>query len=374
MDAALLADGVHIGLPIATYVADPALSGGKFLTLLTEPGAITFDSDANPLYIKPDKSTQRAQLRGSASHTLLLEGPRAYAARYCVKPAGVLCTQDDLKDFLRAAKARLIAKLGVEKLSREESKPFLLTGDSEDLAARCRAHDSTVQIWDGSDPRELLTESDDAYVKIVERFLRKDLKIAPYITGGLPELTFVWTDDGVRFKCRPDYLTATTVLDAKHYGRPPHRGMGLKKHCVRTAAYSGADLQAVHNHGGVMTAARRYAAGKLDMHLHGAAGINRGPGDEAERLAKLLDTIANADDEPVFRWLFTRMAGAPTSIVLPFRKHDAQWGIARDDIDAAIDTFKTYRDTCGDGIWTASLGEQEIEDFDWPLGIMREQG
>lgn len=368
-----LADGVHIGLPIARYTRDRALSGSAFKKILSEPPAWWWESEDNPLWLPPEKSKQRAQLRGSAAHLLVVEGEAAYAAAYMVKPQGLLSTFDELKQWMRARKAADEQRLGVTFKRGAESAPYLLGDDKGELIARIRALDPEAQIWDAdAETREILNADDDAYVRVVERFLRNDPAVGPLLTAGLPELTFVWTRGGVRYKCRPDYLTGHTLLDLKTYGKPPKRGRSLRTHCVREAEFNGADLQAVHNYEGVMMAAELFGRGKLDVHCYGEAAT-----EAAKRLPELLDAIAThaGDEQPwagggggkrlMFRWLFVRMGGGPSSIVLPFRTSDAQWDIAKNDVALAVECFEQYRATCGDGIWQAAMGEVEIEDTDW---------
>jgi hypothetical protein len=259
----------------------------------------------------------------------------------------------------------------------------LLGGDREELIARCRALDPNVKCWTPDEERrEILHENDDAYVRFVANFLQKDPAMAPFLSDGLAELTIVRTaGDGTRYKARPDYLTWHTVADLKNFGKPPKRGQGLRLHCVREAAFNGADLQAVHNYEMVRHAAAALTKGKLQVHNH----QNNADGWDAEtKLAEMLDRIDAhmGEEQPrkgggggqrlMFRWLFVRMGGAPSSIVLPFRCSDAQWTVTEQDIRDAIAEYKKYRATCGDGIWAAALGEVEIEDEDWPRSIVRE--
>ncbi|MDX2277696.1 MAG: hypothetical protein NW206_19775 [Hyphomonadaceae bacterium] len=369
-----IADGIYLDLPMQRYVNDTALSGSAFLTLLTEPESLGWAKDSNPLYIKPERAASRGRLRGSASHCAVLEGLEAYEASYKVKPEGVLSSDSDLRDFLRDAKARWLAQLteangGVKpKLKREDSAPFLQTGERDDLVARVLALDPSQKIWE-PDGEGVLLPSDDVYVRVVERFVRNDPTFAGYVSGGFPEVSIFLTVeiDGapVRLKCRVDYLSAHTVLDLKTYAQPPRRGMSLRRHCVRMARFNGADLQAVHNHQMVMEAGARFRNGDLSV-------IQSGP-DLTPALVKQRLVIAkgifdyHAKVEPVFRWLFLRMAGAPAGIVIPFRTENQEWHDVVAEIEAAKRQFILYREACGDGLWMTSAGEQEIGEYDWPM-------
>lgn len=358
-----IADGVYFDLPVEDYVADEALSGGGFETLLTEPANLHFERDDNPLYFKPERSSKRPQLRGSAAHCAVLEGLAAYGERYRVKPDNVLSTSDDLKGFLRAQKAKHMAALGIDKLGREESKPFVMTGERADLEARCRALDPGVEIWD-KDADDILLPADDFYVRTFERFVRSDRIFSKYISGGLAEVSIFLTVDGVRFKCRPDYLTGHTVLDMKSYGRPPRRGVALENHCTNLAVRGGADLQAVHNSQMVDLAAERFLAGEIEVHQR----LDRDAGAARGRLGLFREIMEAARAEPpTFRWLFVRMGGPLSGVVVPFPRKCQEWADAAGDISDAVDIFNQYRARCGPTPWMTSAGERPFGPFAFPM-------
>lgn len=361
-----LADGVYFGLPIEDYVADPALSGSAFRTLLSDPAALPWESAANPLYLKPEKSRDRARLRGSAAHCLILEGEVAYAQRYAVRPAGALVSKSDLTAWLSDTRRRWIADAVDGKLSREEREAVKQTGEREDLIARIRAIDPTVEIFDpDADGLDVLHAEDDQYVRLIERFARSDPDFARLISGGLAEITIVWSEEGRRFKARPDYLTPRAIVDLKTYGREPPRGMGLREHCVRTAAYNGYDLQAVHNARAIEVVRAWAREDRLALHFRA------GESNRVRELHALCCAWERCADPPVFHWLFLRLGGAPTGIAIPFRESDGQWAEARRQIAEAIALYDQFTARFGAGdLWFASWGLQEIQDRDWPLAAV----
>lgn len=363
----MIADGVYLDLPMGDYVADRALSGSAFRRLLSDPAGLYWESDDNPLWLKPARAQDRARLRGSAAHCAILEGMAAYEARYAVKPDGVMTTSVDLKRWLSAKRAELIAASIDTKLSKEERDAVKQTGDFEELAARVLALDPRAPIWALDDDTETLHQADDQYVRLLERFVRCDPAFAPLVSDGLPEVSIFWTEGDLRFKARIDYLTEHTVLDLKTFGQAPRRGRGLREHCVSESVYNGYDLQAVHN----MRAVER-AQGFLSvpecLTEHGFR-IHGGNGPQLELLADLFN--AHACKPPVFRWLFLRMGGAPTGISIPFRRSDGQWREVESQIEEACALFRQFRDVYGDQLWLVSHGEQEIQDRDWPLAAIR---
>lgn len=356
-------DGIYLDLPMQRYVDDRALSGSAFKTLLTDPAGLWWESDDNPLWVKPSPATQRHKLRGSAAHCLILEGEPAYLAAYCVAPEGALTSLDDLKDWMRNARATHEATLG-KKLGREEAKPFLLGDDKADLAARILALDPDAPVWTAPEGKEELTRADDAFVRLAAAFICGDEAYQPYLADGFSEVSIFVTIDGVRRKCRLDRTNAKGIVDLKTFGKPPRLGSDLKRHCVREAAFNGADLQAANNLDVLAVAKERFRAGEIKLHQR------VGGRDEAQLKARHAAFVAmleqqDADDDFGFRWLYTRMNGALTSIMLPFREGD-QMDMARSDIATAVAIYEDMRRRCGDGIWMVSAGVQEIDEGDFP--------
>ncbi len=356
------ADGVYLDLPLEAYLRDDALSGSAFKKLLSGcPADLTWESEANPLWIKPAPSANRALLRGSASHCAILEGLDAYRQRYAVKPDGVLSSTVDLKRFLSEERARRKEASIGGRLSREDAAAVRQTGDREELVARIHAIDPDVPIWEPDEDTKTLTAQDDAYVRLVEAFVRVDPVFGALVSGGLAEVSIFWTDEhGQRFKARPDYLRPGTLLDLKTFGRPPGRGAELRSYCVAQAGFNGYDLQAVHNMRAVREAAKRYAV--LDSFaIHGV-------GPRVTERAALLEEIFRSADTLVFRWLFLRMGGAPTGISIPFRESDGQWQEAERQIEDAVAIAREFGQRFKPGeLWLATHGEKEIQDMDWPL-------
>jgi hypothetical protein len=367
-------DGVYLDLPLADYLADSALSGSAFKKLLSDPAGLYWESDANPLWLKPERRADRARLRGSAAHAAILEGLAVYAARYVIKPEGVLESSADLKRWLSNERARRIADSIDGKLSKEDRDAVKQTGEREDLVARILAIAPATKIWEPDEDTETLTPADDQYVRLLERFVRSDPTFAPLVSDGLPEVSIFWTEDGLRFKARIDYLTAGTVLDLKTFGQAPRRGRGLREHCVAEAAFNAYDLQAVHNMRAVEVAADRYFEDESDFAI--VAGVTGAAGATKNNLcASILQAYAQNGvgrrGPGVFRWLFLRMGSGPTGISIPFRRSDGQWSEAERQIAAACDLYQQFRDAYGDQLWMVTHGEQEIQDMDWPLAAIR---
>lgn len=347
------ADGVYLDLPMRDYLADRALSGSAFKRLLTDPGGWRWERPDNPLWTEAES---RPRLRGSAAHCAILEGIAEYEARYALEPQppeGAIVTVEHVRDWLRPHKARA-------------PKEVKLTGSRDELIDQARAiaeaNGLEFELWE--DARERLVAGrtpiaadDDTYVRLIERFIRRDPNLSPLVSNGFPELSIFWSEQGLRFKSRLDYLNATAILDLKTYGQPPRLGRSLRQHCVGEIVAGGYDIQAVHNTRAVEIAAERAAAGELELVGKSSA--------ELDRCAELLKAIRR--DPPPFHWLFVRMGGNPTSIAIPFRKSDGRWQHVETMIAIACDRFRQFAGHYGDDLWLVTEGVQEIEDRDWPL-------
>ena len=360
---AVLDDGVYLDLPMSQYLADPALSGSAFKTLLTDPPAWRWERPDNPLW---ERGETRFQLRGTACHAAILEGIEAYEARFAIEPRredypDALDTMDDIKAWLKDRDAKVSGSkaeisLRAMELAAEREEKLLFWAALE------------TELLRGRTP---IREADDAYVRMVHAFVARDPALAPLVSGGLPEVTVVWTDGlkeqggGRRFKARLDYLNPAAVTDLKTYGRPPRRGMSLRQHVVAEVVANGYDIQAVHNTGA--------AAIALNMALGNLPGAIVASGEGASDRIEALRAIAQACvtpagvSPPVFHWLFIRMGSAPTGIALPFRD-GARFRHVEDEIAQAVANHDAFSRAFAPGeLWFRSEGLVEIQDEDFPI-------
>lgn len=338
-----LPDGIYFDLPLSDYVADRALSGGGFLKLITDPGALQWERwPENPLW--EEKESSRPQLRGSASHAAILESIEAYEARYCIKPEGCLVTGTDMSAWLREAGLKISGTVAEQRARIEEAR------DRIEVGAKPVFLDELVG------GREIVSALDDQYVRLLERFISGDAKLSRLVRDGVPEVSIFWTEDGIRFKSRPDYLTAPAVCNLKTYGRPPMRGRNLRAHLIRDGYYRGSDLQAVHEAHAVEV------AGSEEL-IFRDAKIGGDP--RVDQMKAIL--AAHKETPPIFHWLYLRMDGAPSAMAIPFRTSDQQYVRAAEDIRMACDVYRRFVKKCGaDQLWLFSGGVQEIQLEDWP--------
>ena len=346
---ALLESGVYLDLPMWRYLADPGLSGSAFKALLTDPAGWRWERADNPLW---ERAESRPQKRGTAAHTAILEGLEAYEARYAVEPSradhpDALDTNDELKAWLR-------------------ERELKLTGAKAELIQRVLEADPDAPIWqtivdDAIAGRIPLSLHEDAYVRLLAKFVQAEPEFAALFTGGLPELTIIWEADNTRFKARLDYLGPLGAVDLKTYGTAPRRGRSLRQHVVETIARECYDLQAVHNARAVEAAARLLVTDER----FAVVGDKEG----ADLAFALLRQHA---EECPFTWLFVRMGGAPAGIGLPLRRDSDLWQHSEDEIATAIATCKRFHRAYGSGLWMQSEGVVEIDHRDVPIWRLSE--
>ncbi len=266
-----------------------------------------------------------------------------------------MSTGDDMSAWLRKAKVELIDRL--------PGCDLRVSGSVGELRVRVTAarallpeNERPMFFDEALNGRTLIGSQDDAYVRVLERFVSNEPAFVDHIANGFAEVSIFWVDEnGVRRKARPDYLNKTTLLDLKTYGRPPRRDRGLRRHLINEVYYNGYDLQAVNN-----IAAVRAARG-LPIVATGDAATPRIKAFKEMLIATDLRALT-------FRWLFIRMDGAPTGISIPFRESDGRWQFVEEEISAAIAYYKDYCERCGvDQLWLTCVGEQEIQDMDWPM-------
>ena len=226
-------DGVYFGLPEADYHGDRALGSTDIKNLIQGPEVYWAETPMNPLYeVGETKST----LRGSAYHTLILEGEEVFNAKYAIEPC-----KDDYPNALYTAEeiGEALAKMGLSK-----------TGKKGVLISRLLDADPTAQIWDviteqfrdENEGRLPISKKLVAEIQYAARFIVANPFLRDAFKGGVPEVSVFWTVDGVRRKLRVDYLKPGLNIDLKSYTNAYKSRADVAIH--NTAARFGHDLQA----------------------------------------------------------------------------------------------------------------------------------
>src|SRR5690606_15843168 len=172
-------DGVYLDLPFDAYLADEATGGSTCLKLLTDPGAIQWENERNPLWDAPEK---KPATRGQATHAAVLEGIEAYEQRFCVAPPGCIRTGKDMEDVLRKAGLKISGTVAEQRARIEEWRKTYLPLNEGDQPIPT-FYDEAVA------GRTVISARDDKYVRVVANFLRSDPTFGPILANGVPEVS-----------------------------------------------------------------------------------------------------------------------------------------------------------------------------------------
>jgi hypothetical protein len=201
-------DGLYFQLDEATYHAIPALSASGIKNLLISNPDFWFRSPFNPN--RKDENTE-ARVIGKAFHKRILEGKEAFYDNYAAifeAPAGCLRTVDDIKEAItehgEKPKGKVKADLIEQVLTLQPNASIFdeLRADYELL------HHGKEFLYG-----ELLDS-----IEISAAMIEKNPHLSKCFGGGYPEVSVIWTEDGVRFKARFDYLKTKAVIDLKTFG------------------------------------------------------------------------------------------------------------------------------------------------------------
>jgi hypothetical protein len=371
----LIADGVYLDLPMEHYIDDPAISGSGLKKLLVSPTDFKWElPKRNPLFT-PSESD--ARLLGTLVHCAVLEGMGAFDDRYFVAPEfddndpRVIRTADHAKTWL-ADRGEKKTGLKAELFERVKACADLmkLEGAAEDELPVFLDDAIAALAAMGNGRRIKIKQRDHDYVAQVCAVVRAWPDVAALFAAGagLPEVSVFWTDNGVRYKARLDWLSAAAVVDIKKFGKMPPRGTSLEGFLQQEAMFYCYDTQAVHN---------RRAAMQIPLLLK--AGLCSASGEGARARLDLLTAISDAivREPPIFHWLWLRTPGPPQGLLMDFHHETKRWEHCEFEIDqVALENLQRYRKTCGheleqDRPWVqvgrASWDDDEVREHQWNL-------
>lgn len=363
----MISPGVYFGLDEAAYHADPALGSTDIKALYLNPvqwqakrlacgeGAEA-PALAEILGLDTDEESL-AKRFGRAVHCMVLEGPEAFAARNCVepeKPEGLIGTIDEIKaafrdgpvavpeadtpmskwkrdDWVKAARRMGVGPLTDDWAVQREA----IIADREVISRRWQ---TTIRFIGG-----LL---DTPRASLVGKSLRETV-----LSGGYPEVSIFWEDEGVRLKARVDYLRIKTSVDAKTFACPEGREI--------VDAFAGA----VHRYGYDMQAAHYADARKAIPELFLAGRVYQGEGEEptGEQLTFTRKVAAHAEADWV--WLTIQTNGLPEIDLLDFARTGLVLASAQHMVREAKEAFAANTAKFGaDSLWHIDRGLIRMED------------
>jgi len=206
-------DGLYLGMPEDDYHAIARLSASGIKTLIGNPYKFWKESAFNPR--RKAKEDTPAKKLGRAYHKLLLEGDEAFDATYAALPS-----KDDYPDAIDGSEA---LKAECERLGLKKNGPLLA------MCERILEKEPGLELWpvilsefkEASGDKEQLTKAQWEEIQEVRFVLNHLPDIKGAFTNGWPEVTLLWTQSGVKMKCRLDYLkprgNLAAILDLKSF-------------------------------------------------------------------------------------------------------------------------------------------------------------
>lgn len=331
--------GIYFGMPESEYHSDYALGSTDLRNLLISPIQFYHHSRANP-FRDEDKDTP-ARLRGRAIHKCVLEGRDAFDKLYFPKPPkpteGQLVTVEHLK-----AKAK---ELGIA-----------VSGRKDDLIARIVEMDPATPIYDIecakhvalAGDRTMLDEDLYANILVASQNIGRSPQMQDAFSGGYPEVSVFWTQQGIPMRARFDYLKPKAVVDLKSTRN--HFGQIWSVAVPSFLARSRAEIQATH-----------YLNARSVMRKMVKEGKVFGTHDP-----KWLKNVVE-QDEYVFVFVIYQDEGAPLTQGVIFRKDDDDYEVAQMSIDQAIASYKYGFDKFGSDIWVEEPKLEYWSSLDFPM-------
>lgn len=342
--------GVYFFLPAADYHQDPSLGSSDIKRLLRSPTDYWWHSHMNAA--RPPDTDSPAKQKGRALHSLVLEGPDAFAKAFIEEPSpssypDALVTLDDLKVRCRA--------LG---------EP--VSGTKAELAKRVKAKDAKVIVFDDvlatframveRDGLEVLKPDAMREVREAAASITRNPHLARAFAGGVPEVSIFWRDeDGVPCKARIDMLRPRTLVDLKGCANARERPFRLAMR-LAIAEYR------------LDISARYYLNGYA--HLHRFASEGRVFGDcplKPDWGRRILPP-----DEMRWTWIFHQTQGAPVTEGLELLPGSPALNRAAREIVAAKATWRQYSERYGSDPWVPDAPIEELSDGDLPPWLLED--
>lgn len=295
----LIPDGVYFALDEDAYHADPALGSTDIKRLLVSPPDYWWNSKFNPA--KPEDTDTPSRKFGRAVHKVVLEGREAFDALYAPAehPGNIKAGKDERENIKAAGKIALVRK------------------DYDRIVA-------------------------------AGTFISANPALANAFSGGMPEVSVFWTrDDGVRCKCRIDYLKTRASVDLKSVANINEHP--FEDQCRTHFDRYMYDVQAEH-----------YREGRELIKQFVASGNVFGKCDQSWfiELAEV-DNFASV-------FVFWQSTGAPVTWAIMLSPGNPILEESRTEIEYAIKLYRQYLEKFGsDSAWalTEPIEELDITDL-----------
>ena len=331
----MIEDGVYFSLDEESYHSIPALSASGIKNLLISNPDFWFRSPFNPN--KRDENTE-AMTVGKAFHKRILEGREAFYDKYAVtfeEPPGCLRTVDDIKEAL--------VKAGVDK--PKGLKPALIEQLLEVQPDAMILDELKIDYQLLHHGKEFLSASLIETIELAAAMIEKHPSLSKCFRGGYPEVSVIWTEDGVRFKARFDYLKPKAIIDLKTFGNTMNKP-------VDSAIYS------------AMASGKYHIQAAFYLRAVRAAQSSSRPVDFGGD-PKWLEAFTNCEEHD-FYFVFQQKGIAPLARGKKFLR-GSLWSCGEVAIDEAIRRYKQCIEVYGPDIpWIDNTPIDEFQDDLFP--------
>ena len=313
--------GIYFGLDEKTYHAAPWLGSTNIKELYASPPDYWYDSPMNPLREIAEESF--AQKFGTAIHYRILHGEAEFLRRY---------------RFVEGETGEAVSAEGLKNwIAGEGGVPAKLKADNE----RMVVEDFGIS---------LLTEKTYNRILISAAMIVKNPHLAQAFTGGFPEVSIFWHQDGVPCKARFDYLKQKAIVDLKSF-RSKDRIRTLDETILQDLFNYRYDGQAAHYLNGRLAARQLFEDGKV------FGDVVPSP----EWLGKVLK-----NPEPNFVLVFYKADGMPISKSYQIAFGSPAHASGRVLVDIALRNYQTNLEQYGTDAWVNADEPFNIAEEDLP--------
>lgn len=299
----VIPDGIYFGMADTVYHGDPALGSTGIKKLIDNAPDFWWDSSLNPDRDEDDDTP--ARIFGRQIHECVLEGIEKFKSRHAPK-------------YLN----------GTTKEGKAEKADILSSGKTP------------VNF---KEYRKILAAS---------AFIKANKTLANAFEGGFPEVSVFWTENGIRYKCRFDYLKMNAISDLKSLANIYGKEFG---HACRDA---------IANYDYIVSA-EHYRHGRMQM----PRLIKEGRVYNAPENPDFMPWLINVAGNPQFAFVFVfyQKDGAPISHGIKVSPGNPMFSYGRAMIVKAIENYTKYMTEFGtETAWVPSTPLDELDENQMP--------
>lgn len=342
-----LEDGLYFGLSEDVYHRLPMVSAHNVKDLLISPLDYWENSNLNPAPDEEDNEDTFARILGRAYHTRILEGREAFVACYAAKfvcPDDALDTNDELKEACK----KLSLAVGGKK---QDLIDRLLVADPSLIIKAVLEHD----YYEQNAGKQFLDARSLNRIERAALMIEKHPQVSKCFTGGYPEVTVIFTKDGIRRRSRLDYLKPAAIVDLKSFAN--RRRKPVKEAIILSMAEEKHHIQAEY----YIEAARAAAEHARNGKVFNLGDFHTQPDEDFLRL------LAERKEDHEFWFVFQQTGKAPVALGLKFECPNMR-GAARYHIEAAMEVYRVHFERHGDQgePWVDATPLDQFYDEDFP--------